>query len=201
MNPSSLKVVGFDPSLRNWGMASGLYLPDGSLTLDRVGIAQTTGAKASKMRQNDADIAAAIHLYHNAALFAQDADAVFVEVPHGSKSAAAMKGYGICIGLLAALRASGVHFYRVTVDEVKLIATGNVEATKKEMIGWATTKYPQLNWPLVKNRKRPTINESLAEHPADACAAIEAGVILPAFLEDLPSLLHRKQHGYYPQAA
>lgn len=198
MNPTLLKVVGLDPSLRNWGWAIGVYDPvSGLLTMKYLGIAQTKHIKKlpKGMRRNQVDMDAATHLYQSVISSLVDADAVFVEVPVSSQSAAAMKSYGICVGLLGALHATGIRFYPVTATDVKMTAVGDPEASKKQMISWATASYPGLNWPTRKEKGVMVFNESIAEHMADACAAAKIGVTLANFLADLPSLINRKQHG------
>ena len=174
-----LNVVGFDPSLNNWGLSRGVFkLSEGidSLKIERLSVIQPEIPTGKQVRQNSKDIEAAAQLTQGAFEFAKGADAIFVEVPVGSQSARAMASYGICVGVLGALRISGIPFFEVTPTEVKLASFGTKTATKKDMIGWASTKHPEAPWPTYKRGGSVLISESNAEHMADATAAIYAGV-------------------------
>ena len=87
-----------------------------------------------------------------------------------------MASYGICVGVLGALRISGIPFFEVTPTEVKLASFGTKTATKEQMIQWATKKHPEAPWPTYKRAGEVLVSESKAEHMADATAAIYAGV-------------------------
>lgn len=105
--------------------------------------------------------------------FFADVDTIYVEIPVGSKSARAMASYGICVGVIAAL--GGDRVVRVSAKDVKLVATGNPEATKKDMINWATNKYPDLPW-LTRKLKGKLVLTNKNEHVADALAAVHVGI-------------------------
>ena len=135
------------------------------------------------MRQNSKDLEAAFQLADAVAGwvdFSMPA-AIFVEVPVGSQSSRAMASYGICVGVLGALRARGRPFFEVTPTEVKLAATNNKNATKSQMIEWATTAHPEAPWPTQTQKGVTRIVDSKAEHMADAIAAIYAGTRSPIF--------------------
>lgn len=97
-----------------------------------------------------------------------------------------MASYGICVGVLGALRTSGVPFFEVTPTEVKLVSVGKKTATKAEMIGWASTLHPEANWPNYKSNGKTLISEAKAEHMADAIATIYAGIACNSFQQMLP---------------
>lgn len=188
----NLKLVGFDPSLRNWGLAIGSYnLESGQLRIDSIGVTCPVLSKGKQVRQNSLDLEAACWLYKQAIAAAQGAHAVFVEVPVGSQSARAMASYGICVGVLGALRANNTAFFEVTPTEVKLAGFGDKNATKRQMIDWACQTHPEANWPTYSKNGKTLVTESLAEHQADAIAAIHAGVASNPFQQMLPFLLHR----------
>lgn len=86
-----------------------------------------------------------------------------------------MASYGICVGILGSLRHS-VQFIEVTPTEVKLASTGDKNATKDQMIKWASTKHPEAPFPMYKRNGETIINKSSAEHMADAIGAIYAGL-------------------------
>lgn len=172
-----IPVVGFDPSLRSWGIAEGsLDLVTGYLDSLRLSIIETKEPKGKQVRQNSTDLYIAEQLAKGAMSAARKAKVIFVEVPVGSQSARAMASYGVCVGVLGAIRAEGIPLIEVTPLEVKKTFTGNKTATKEEMIVKAISLYPEANFPM--HRGQPS---NKAEHVADAIAAIHAGVLTPMF--------------------
>jgi hypothetical protein len=172
----TLKIVGFDPSMRNWGIAYGTFdVLTKDVIITSLDIAKTTKSKDKTIRTNSSDLDRAETLAESALAAVQGAQAVFVEVPVGSRSAVAAKSYGMCIGILGALRANGISFFLVTPDEVKAVS-GIKNASKKEMIEWAMKKYPDINWPMQTELGVTSVVVSTAEHMADAVAAIHAGI-------------------------
>lgn len=172
-----LKVVGLDPSLRNWGIAAGTLDTDtGKLTIRTVQVIQTSEPKGKQVRQNSADLGTAKQLMEGVAPFLAQANIIFVEVPVGSQSARAMASYGICVGVLGAIRAHGTPFFEVTPIEVKKSTVGSKTATKEEMINWAMAAHPEAPWPMRNVKGVPTVIAGSAEHMADATAAIHAGL-------------------------
>lgn len=169
-----IPVLGFDPSFRNWGWASALLdLDTGVMTTPVLGLIKTAEEpKGKQVRQNSYDIEAAEELAKGAIPLAQAAKVVFIEVPHGSQSAASMKGYGVCIGIIGAIRAAGIPIIEVSESESKKTMTTRRVATKEEMIAAAQAWYPNANWPMHAGK----ISAGKAEHMADAIAAIHAGV-------------------------
>jgi len=179
-------VVGMDPSMNNWGLARADWSPaTNHLTVQLVSITQPVKLKGKQVRQNSTDLVVAQQLYDNAYEFCKGANAVFVEVPHGSQSARAMASYGICVGILAGLRAMGIPFHEVNANEVKLATGLKKTATKRDIINWAMGKHPEANWPMYKRNGEELVSEALAEHQADAVAAIYAGLSCSSFQQML----------------
>lgn len=174
-----ISVIGMDPSLRNWGLAKGfLDLESGELSDPVLALVQTgEEPKGKQVRVNSYDLEAAEILAAGVFPFLKDAKAVFAEVPVGSQSAAGMKGYGVCIGVMGAIRSMGIPIIEVTATESKLTLAGIRTATKAQMIKAAMSYYPNSNWPVHQGK----INAAKAEHMADAIAAIHAGVLTPMF--------------------
>lgn len=174
-----IPVLGMDPSFRNWGLASAfLDLESGELSTPQLGIVQTGDEpKGKQVRQNSHDLIGATTLYKETQSWVNFAKVIFVEVPHGSQSAAAMKGYGVVLGVLGSIIASGIPIIQVTEAENKKVFTGSRTATKDQMIAKAVELYPDANWPM-HNKK---LSASKAEHMADAIAAIHAGVLTSEF--------------------
>lgn len=168
-----------DPSLKNWGIAEALLdLESGVLDTPRLSLVQPRDGDGKKqVRKNSLDLQRAEELAAGALAVGEKAKVIFVEVPVGSQSARAMASYGICIGVLGALRAKGMEIIEVSPDENKKIFTGNKAASKQQMIDTAMGLYPDANWPT----RGGSVTASKAEHMADAVAAIHAGVQTPVF--------------------
>jgi Holliday junction resolvasome RuvABC endonuclease subunit len=176
MQPFKLRVVGLDPSLRNWGIAIG-ELTEFSLDIHTLKTINPLLPTSKQVRQNSNDLESAMQLYEAAAMATQGADAVFIECPVGSQSARAMASYGICIGVCGALRANGIPFFEVTATEVKMAGPGKKTASKDEMIAWGLETQPNAPWPYHHGE----VSKAKAEHMADAIGAIYAGLKLSAF--------------------
>lgn len=195
MSAKELIIVGFDPSMNNWGVSRGVMSVDltdlrkSSLYVQGLAVINPVKPDSKQVRTNSKDLVAAEQLAQGALKAAAGAHAIFVEVPVGSQSARAMASYGICVGVLGALRAMGIPFFEVTPTEVKMATVGKKTATKQEMIAWARTQHPEAPWPLYKEKGVEYVTESKAEHMADATAAIYAGVRTTTFQSLLPLLV------------
>lgn len=184
-----INVLGFDPSLRNWGIAKGKLLLSSTgkpehIVIDNISVTQPILPTSKQLRVNSKDLDSANQLYKAAMEALNEAQAVFVEVPVGSQSSRAMASYGICIGVLGALRESGIPFFEVTPTEVKISSVGSKTASKSDMINWAVKYHPEAGWPM----SRGSIVAGKAEHMADAIAAIHAGIKTQPFQQILPFL-------------
>lgn len=188
MKPATIRVVGLDPSLRNWGIAEGTVTPGepSSLRIYNLSVINPALSKGKQVRQNSLDLESAKQLCEGAIRAAKGAQAIFVEVPVGSQSARAMASYGICVGILGSLRAMGIPLFEVSPQEVKLAVTGSSVSTKAEMIAWAVDKHPEANWPSYTQKGVVLVNAAKAEHQADATAAIYAGMACNTFQQLLP---------------
>lgn len=182
---NAIKVVGFDPSLNNFGLAQAtLALDDLSIRVDRLILPQTESEGGKQVRKNSDDLRRATVLHAAMVEACEGASFAIAEVPVGSQSARAMASYGICVGVLAGCP---IPLIQVSPSEVKLVATGYKNATKDEMIEWAMSKYPYANWIMRKSNgvMKPT---AANEHLADAVAAIEAGIKTQQFKQAISIL-------------
>jgi len=179
------KILGFDPSLSNFGVAKATLDTDTmTIVVDGLSLIQTVNEQDRKLkkvvRKNSEDLERA-KLLHKGAMEAIEGHwLAFIEVPVGSQSARAMASYGICIGVLAAV-GRAIPMIQVTPNEVKMIACGTKTATKDEMIEAMMKKHPNAPWPtkVVKGVRTPIASQ--CEHMADAVAAIEAGMATDEF--------------------
>jgi hypothetical protein len=163
-----------------------LNLETKKLTIELLDLTNPVLPTGKQTRQNSQDLESAFQLYKGAMTAAKGAHAVFVEVPVGSQSARAMASYGVCVGVLGALRANGIPFFELTPAEVKLAGYGRKTASKQDMIRWAMAAHPEANWPMYKQNGQLVVSEAKAEHMADAVAAIHAGISCNAFQQMLP---------------
>lgn len=172
-----IAVLGMDPSLRNWGLASAhLDLDDGCLSQLDLTLIQPKEETSKQVRKNSKDLEIAELLSHGINDRVERAKVIFVETPVGSQSARAMASYGICVGILGSIRARGIQLIEVSPSEVKLALTGLKDANKAQMIAAAMHAYPEAQWPMHKGQPA-----AKCEHLADAIAAIHAGVRTPVF--------------------
>lgn len=173
-----IPVLGVDPSLRNWGLARGLLdIDTGVFDGLELKLTQTEVDHNKQVRTNSKDMAASELIFSEVYPWFQGSKVIFVEVPAGSQSANGMKSYGICVGVLGALRALGHQIIEVTPTENKIALSGDKNASKDTMIRAANTLYPDANW--LTDKKGKLLNKN--EHLADAVGTIHAGVNLPAF--------------------
>jgi Holliday junction resolvasome RuvABC endonuclease subunit len=171
-----------DPSLRNWGIATGIYDTETrELIITAIDVIQPVLSKAKQVRQNSLDIDASKQLFAAAYRYAQGTQAVFAEIPVGSQSSRAMASYGVCTGVIGSLKGMSIPIIEVNPTEVKLAAVGNKTATKEQMIAWATSKHPEANWPRYNQNGKSIISEAKAEHMADAIGSIYAGIASTTF--------------------
>lgn len=179
---SKLNVVGFDPALENWGIACGqLDTKTRNLVVTHLECVKPAKLTGKNINNNHKDLYRAEQLAERALYIGGQAQALFVEVPVGSQSARAMASYGVCVGIMATLRASSIPFFQVTPGQVKTVVTGKTSGTKRQMIDWATSQHPEANWPTYTRKGQQMIVEGQAEHMADALCAIYAGLRDPQF--------------------
>ena len=176
-----IPILGMDPSLRNWGLASAqLDLTTGIMDDPVLELVLPKDAEGKQVRQNSSDLYLAEQIASVVIPKAQAAKVVFVEVPVGSKSARAMASYGVCVGVLGAVRALGIPLIEVTAMETKKALSGNKLATKRNMIDAGVALYPSSNWTAFYPGQQNGIPDK-AEHVADAIGAIHAGVLTSTF--------------------
>lgn len=192
MSNEKISVLGVDPSLRNWGFASGIYDVKTQI-LDIKNIKLITNIKdtTKSVRTNSKDLITAEFIFHHAYEIFSRFNTVFVEIPHGSQSARSSVSYGMCIGLLGALhKSTNVNLYQVTAADVKktininnstVVSNKNIKVSKKYVIMDKYNKYPNLEWPRHSKKEISVLTMGEAEHLADAIGAIEAGIKLDEF--------------------
>lgn len=171
---NSFKILGMDPSFSNWGLAAMVYeSKSGSLSLAKLDVAHPPTDDSKQVRQSSKDLERASYLLEKINSYLPYVDVICIEVPHGSQSARASLGAGVCLGLIAALKLlTNKPIICVNAGETRKEITGKASATKQQAIDWAYGKYPGDLWP----KQKGTLVASKAEHMADAIAAVHAGV-------------------------
>lgn len=189
-----IPVLGFDPSLLNWGIASGtLDTQTKEVKIQTLDVIKPVSLPGKSLRVNSNDLYRAQQLAEATFHAAGQVPMLFVEVPVGSQSARAMASYGVCLGILASLRSQGFPFYEITPTEVKKVATGKSTATKKEMIQWAMEKNPEAPWPTQTKKGITSVVVGTAEHMADAVGTIYAGIETQTFQQYIELLTHTQK--------
>lgn len=172
---SKIKVVGFDPSTTNWGMAFG------EVDLDTLDLRITdlklvkTAPETSKGVRKDSDDLRRAHALHGAMIEAiAGAALVASEIPFIDSKGYASSNYnsGLVVGVLAS---SPKPVIQVFPQEVKAIITGSRHAAKEEIIQWATETWPSAPWRTYTRKGVPILTKD-NEHLADACASLYAAL-------------------------
>lgn len=159
----ALKIAGVDPSLRNFGIVRAEYEDD------TIKIINMELVKTNKKSSGGGDyIRRASKLFQAFSEAVDWADIVMAEIPNGSRSSNAAWALGIVVGVLASCDKPIVE---IRSKDVKLVATGEGNASKQEVIDWAYDKYPEADWLWYRGRM---IHAN--EHLADAIAVIHAGI-------------------------
>lgn len=167
---SRLKFIGIDPSMSNLGMCRGwIDLDTLEWEVEELNLQETKPVTSKTVRKSSLDYDRARELFEAQKEFAEGADFAFAEMPIGSQSAMAMKGYGMCIMLIASL---DIPLIQVSPSEVKWRAVKDKNATKEEMIAWAVRKFPDINW---LRRGQKVLGKN--EHLADSIGAVNAGIM------------------------
>jgi hypothetical protein len=176
-----ITVLGLDPSLSNLGaFKAKLCINDEGEVVDLIplelSLTKTEKTKNKRVRVNSDDVERCRLLHKGLnSILTKEVELVFVELPVGSQSARSMASYGACISLIASIDKQPV--IQLRPEELKVAACNKKTASKKEMIDWAVSHYPDENW--IKSRSGSIHGDN--EHIADALAAIVAGVATHEF--------------------
>lgn len=171
-----IKILSYDPSLRNWGVALATY-DNGLLTIKDTAIIKTKNTKSKLVKQNQSDIQSANELYLGLIDAVKSADVICIEVPHGSQSSRAATSYGVCVALIGVIQALNPNIIQVSANDVKAVVRTDKshKPTKQEIIDWVKDKHPEANLPTTLS----------AEHICDAIVAIHAAMKTKEFKEYL----------------
>lgn len=173
-----------DPSLNNWGLAfATLYLDDLTIEVDKLVTVHPDPSKLSKSeRKSTKDIERTTSLFNNLLPHLKNVDIVIAETPIGGRDAKAAFGYSVCVTLIGVLNSIGLENEVIEVSPFDVKQVVKKEATKDEMISWATKQHPEADWKyrIVKGNK--VLVKKEAEHVSDAIAAIYAAASKPKLI-------------------
>ncbi|MGV2866410.1 hypothetical protein [Achromobacter sp. AGC39] len=172
---SKIKVVGFDPSTTNWGMAFGeVDLDTLDLQIVNLKLVKTAPETSKGVRKDSDDLRRAHELYGEMILAVTSAALVASEIPFCNPGGYASANYnsGLVVGVLAS---SPKPVIQVFPQEVKAVITGSRHAAKEEIIQWATEKWPAAPW-LTRTLRGKQVLTKDNEHLADACASLYAAL-------------------------
>lgn len=173
-----INVLAQDPSMNNWGLVQAIY-DTTTKSVEIVNMAvlvnkkDTDKKKTVRVSSIDLDRARELTKGIGQAIATHEARFTFVEVPHGSQSASAMKGYGMCVGVLASI---GIPMVQLSEADCKKATLGKTKATKAESIDWAMQKHPEAPWRMQTVKGVTKSVDGYNEHVADAIAALYAGI-------------------------
>lgn len=167
-------IIGFDPSLRNWGYCVATFDPD-TQTLSITDGGVISSNPTTQPHKNLDDLASATQLYSGLYQLVQTHQPSYLaaELPVGSQSARAMVSYGVCIALSSVMAYQDgdntIPLMAVTPQEVKR-TVGQLDASKEQVINWVVTTYPEVCGWLNKYPK------GKQEHICDAIAAVHTAI-------------------------
>lgn len=161
----NINIVGFDPSMRNWGISHMTYNNTTGLELLSVDVVTTELDKTSSKSKALQDLDACKILIEAIDNNLQDIDVIVIELPIGSQSSAAMKSYGICIALSAYASTHNIPTLFVSPFDVKKVV-GKTNTTKHAIVDWVNNKHPNI---LSKQLYK-------SNHEADATVAVYAAL-------------------------
>lgn len=164
-----MRILAFDPSMNNWGIVEAVYV-DGLLTSIKGEV--ISPPKSSLKSKTHSDIATCAHIWKCIQPKLSTADFVVTELPLGARSAMAVKGIGIVLGILSICSVENSNFFGYHPGKLKESFTGNRNAGKSDMIARALELYPSLNWPYKTLHGKQELITTKAEHIADACSVL-----------------------------
>ena len=171
----TIPVIGFDPSITNWGWAKATVDVDTlEFEIDDLGIIHTEPETKKAVVKLSDNLRRAKIVHDEMIKVCEGMAMAMTEIPIGTPSLpfGANLNSGIVTGLLGACP---IPIIQVFPKDVKQLAVGSRNADKSEMIEWAVGKFPNAPWKYRTVRgKQKLINSN--EHMADAVAVINAGL-------------------------
>lgn len=166
-----MKVLGFDPSMSNWGWVLA-DIVDGNITPLMSGVICVSADPVTYKNKPVQNIHRASLIYRELIdVVSNGYYDVYVEVPHGGKSSQAAVSATMCQTIIGALRVHGINVIPVTAMANKK-TIGNKSASKDDVIDWINQRHPDF----LPKKKDGSILKNKAEHIADALLTIYTGL-------------------------
>ena len=183
----NIKIVAMDPSMRNWGMATIILdLDTFEFYVKDLDVIHSNKDPKKAKKKSSRDIMTVEELLDGIIPIVSDADVIIAETPIGGRDSSAALSYSICISIIAAINVSFTKVFEVTPNEVKLNVVKN--ATKAQMIDWATRLHPEAPWKYRTVKGEQVIITGFAEHVSDAIGALYAASKKEAFFKLIKSI-------------
>lgn len=164
-----IQVTSVDPSLRNFGMARMMLDTDTlRFAIEDLVLIETEKQSGKVVRQNSDDLRRSKEIVTAFHKMCEGSTFCFAEIPSGAQSARAAYSFGVAVGVIAGCP---IPVIQVQNFEAKIAAVGSKNASKDDMIAWATRMYPDAPWKF--HGVKLTNNN---EHLADAVAIAHAGI-------------------------
>lgn len=179
-----IKVIGFDPSLSNWGFAlCKVNVQTLKVDVMNLVLAETESEKKKGVIKQSDDLRRAKEVKTMMDTLCFDQALAISEIPFYSPTAYPQANFnaGLVTGVLASCP---IPLIQVSPQDVKMAAVGHRQAAKEEMIEWAMEKHPSAPWKMrkLKGKEIPVASN---EHLADAVAAVYAGLQTQQFQQAL----------------
>lgn len=175
-------VMGFDPSMRNWGLAvANLDMDELEFEVTHIDVITNKLDKSKKKQvrksSQNFDRAKRLHKSVLAEIEEHKPKALFVEMPHGSQNASSQLSYAMCITVIGAIaNQTGLPVFQLSEAENKKAMGLKGAITKQDMIDAVREVHPDAPWAKHKRNGEMVYTEGFNEHAADAIAAIRAGL-------------------------
>lgn len=181
-----------DPSMRNWGLS--VFLLDLDTyemeVTDLQVIHSNKDTKKARLKVSR-DAMTAEELMNGIIPYIEDADVIVAEMPIGGRDSQAALSYAMCVTIIAAISVSYSKVFEVTPAEVKLNVVK--DATKDQMIDWATKMHPEAPWKYRKVKGENLIIKGFAEHVADSIGVLYAASKKKEFFKLIQSFKGKSQ--------
>lgn len=177
---NKIKVVGFDPSMSNFGIAMcRVDIDTLDVDVDELHLIKTEPQDKKTVIKTSDDLRRARVLVEEMHRLCKGHAFAISEIPLGNAAMYnnAILSAGIVTGVLASCP---IPIIQVNPFDVKIAAVNHRQAAKEEMIEAAMARWPNANWRMrtLKGKQKP-ITEN--EHLADACFSVVAGTKMQEF--------------------
>lgn len=171
-----IRIIGIDPSTSNWGMCRALVdLDNLDIEIEDLILIKTESEVKQGVRKDSDDIRRAKEVRKGMIDACMGGVALAIsEIPFMNPGGYASANFnsGLVTGVLASCP---VPLIQVFPKQVKMATVGLKNASKEEMIEWATVKFPNAPW-LTRKLKGKVVHIAANEHLADAVATLYTGL-------------------------